>query len=82
MTLFSTRALISSPHSKNTANPPKAFPGPWGTSPAGDTTGRFVTSPWEGLRWEACPSPVSPSLAEAEELVGLDQFLSALMYGE
>lgn len=82
MTIFSTRAFISASHRQETAYPSSTFSEQWVTNQWGDTSGRFVSSPWEGLRWEACLSPVLPSLVEPEELVGLDTFLGTLMYGE
>jgi len=82
MTIDSTKPIVSSQSSQGKANTESTPSGSWGTSPWGDTIGRFVTSPWEGLRWEACTSPVPHFLAEAEERIGLDNFLYSLMYGE
>jgi hypothetical protein len=85
MTILSTRAraFLSRSHPQETANLPRASSEQWQTSHWGAPSGRFVTSPWEGLHWEACPSSVSPSLPESEELVGsLDKFLHNLTYGE
>jgi hypothetical protein len=82
MTIISTRTIVASPRSQASTSTPTTPAEPWGISPWGDTFGRFVTSPWEGLRWEACPSPFPLSLAESEESGGLDNFLCSLMYGE
>jgi hypothetical protein len=43
-----------------------------------DETGRFASSPWEGLYWEADP----PTEARRDEFGTLERFLTNLMYGE
>jgi hypothetical protein len=43
-----------------------------------DEAGRFASSPWEGLYWEADP----PTEARRDEFGTLGRFLTNLMYGE
>jgi hypothetical protein len=43
-----------------------------------DAAGRFASSPWEGLYWEADP----PTEARRDEFGTLGRFLTNLMYGE
>jgi hypothetical protein len=43
-----------------------------------DAAGRFASSPWEGLYWEADP----PTEARRDDLGTLGRFLTNLMYGE
>lgn len=43
------------------------------------SAGHFVTSPWEGLRWEA--GPRAESLAESELVDGIEKFLASLTHG-
>ncbi len=46
------------------------------------TSGRFTSSPWEGLCWEADP-PIEARCDENGTLDGaLGRFLMSLMYGE
>jgi hypothetical protein len=52
------------------------------SSHSGEIGGHFVTTPWEGLRWEPCTLAASSCLPESELLEELDRFLSTLPHSK
>jgi hypothetical protein len=78
MKLSSVKTIAVSARS-HTHNPDQSCClGEWDYGHGDGGNGHFITSPWEGLRWEA--DAQEKSHAESELLDGIEKFLASLTW--